>query len=86
MMSAQISAYISDQTKDRFEAYSSEHGVKKGFLIENALEHYLNALEAIPTQFIDSHKLIVTDNSFEDVLQSESNEPTAALKKLMKNG
>ncbi len=85
-MSAQISAYISDQTKDRFEAYSSEHGVKKGFLIENALEHYLNALETIPTQFIDSHKLIVTDSSFEDALNSELNEPTAALKKLMKNG
>ena len=86
MMSAQISAYISDQTKERFEAYSSDHGIKKGFLIENALEHYLNALEAIPAQFIDSHKLIATDSSFEDALHSESNEPTAALKKLMTDG
>ena len=85
-MSAQISAYISDQTKDRFEAYSAAHGVKKGFLIENALEHYLNALETIPTQFIDSHKIILTDDSFGAALRSEANEATDALKKLMIDG
>ena len=85
-MSAQISAYISDQTKERFEAYSSEHGVKKGFLIENALEHYLNALEAIPTQFIDRQKLILSDASFDAALQAQEHQPTEALKKLMQDG
>ena len=78
-MSAQVSAYISDQTKDRFEAYSAEHGVKKGFLIENALE-------TIPTQFIDRQKLILTDASFETALMAEENEPKVVLKKLMQDG
>ena len=85
-MSAQISAYISDQTKERFESYSLEHGVKKGFLVENALEHYLNALESIPTQFIDRQKLILTDASFDAALKAEAHEPTEALKKLMQDG
>ena len=73
-------------TKNSFEAYSSEYGVKKGFLIENALEHYLNALETIPTQFIDRQKLVLSDASFDAALQAQEQQPTEALKKLMQDG
>ena len=85
-MSAQISAYISDETKNKFEAYSAEHGIKKAFLIETALDLYLRALEEIPGQFIDRQKIVITNETFEKIQQSEQNEPTEALKKLMKHG
>ena len=48
-MSVQISAYIEDDIKQKMEAYSSAHGLKKGFLIQNALDYYLNALHEIPS-------------------------------------
>lgn len=84
-MSAQISAYISDETKARFESYSVEHGVKKGYLIERALEYYLSALEAIPAQFFDEKKIEVTAASFQAALDAADNEPTDTLKTLMQH-
>jgi len=35
----QISAYISEETKKQVEAYVKSWGVKKAFLIEEALQH-----------------------------------------------
>ncbi len=84
-MSVQISAYISDATKERFEAYSIAHGLKKAFLIENALDLYLNALEEIPAQFIDQQKIVVSDESFKQIQKLQNNEPTEALKTLMQD-
>jgi len=82
-MSVQISAYVADETKENMEQYSAIHGIKKGFLIENALDHYLQALQEIPTEFIVPSKIIVSDASFKKVANN-ANEPTEALKELMR--
>ncbi len=84
-MSAQISAYISDETKNKFEAYSTEHGIKKAFLIETALDLYLNVLEEIPSQFIDRQKIVVSNESYNKIEHADQTEPTDALKKLMQH-
>ena len=47
MSVTQISAYISYDTKALVEAYSKKSGVKKGFLIEDALLHHLQALKPL---------------------------------------
>ena len=85
-MSKQISAYISSETQANMEHYSATYGVKKGFLIENALDHYLQALYAIPEEFIVPSKLVLSKESFEKVLEMIENppEPTEALKNLMR--
>ena len=44
----QISAEISEGTKRLLERYSRAHGVKKQFLIESAVLHHIQALEALP--------------------------------------
>ncbi len=44
MSNPQISAHISEETKKRAEAYVNAYGVKKGFFIESALLHHLQAL------------------------------------------
>ncbi|HEX8441676.1 hypothetical protein [Archangium sp.] len=48
MAETQISAYVSDTTKELVERYVEAHGVKKGRLIEEALLHHLQALRELP--------------------------------------
>jgi len=82
-MSVQISAYIEDDIKERMEQYSSAHGLKKGYLIQNALDYYLNALHEIPGSFIVPSHLRVSPESFEAILALEEKEPNKKLKALM---
>lgn len=86
-MTKQISAYISSETQASMEHYSATYGVKKGFLIENALDHYLQALYAIPEEFIIPTKLVLTDESFQMVMDmmEKPAEPTQVLKDLMQD-
>jgi len=84
-MSSQISAYISDETKNKFESYSASHGIKKAFLIETALDLYLNVLESIPSQFIDRQKIVISDKTFKNIEKAENSEPTEELISLMQN-
>lgn len=82
-MSVQISAYIQDNVKNKLEAYSFNHGIKKGFLIENAIEYYLQALNELPSNVIVPTNLRISKNTLETITQIDSNEPTQKLKDLM---
>lgn len=85
MSATQISAYISEATKEQVESYVKRRGVKKGFLIEEALQHYLQALREIPEDVIIPTRIVVSENSMEqiaDLLESDA-EPSTALKELM---
>ncbi|KIM12156.1 MAG: hypothetical protein KU38_04420 [Sulfurovum sp. FS08-3] len=83
---AQVSGYISEETKANMEHYSSSYGIKKGFLIETALNHYLQVLKEIPEEFIVSTQIILSHDSFKEVASMLENppEPTDALKELMR--
>lgn len=88
MTATQISAYISEDTKSLVEAYSKKSGVKKGFLIEDALRHHLQALKEIPQDTIIPGNITLTDscmNKLADLLEN-SPPPTTELKELMQNG
>lgn len=84
-MTTQISAYISNETKASMEHYSATYGVKKGYLIENALNHYLQSLYEIPEEFIIPSQLVLSETSFQKVMDMMENppEPTQALIDLM---
>ena len=84
-MSSQISVYISDETKERLERYSSTYGVKKAFLIESAINHHLQALYEIPEEFILSANIEITDNSYQKIINLLNNpaKPTKELRKLL---
>ena len=82
-MSVQISAYIEDDIKEKMEHYSSAHGLKKGYLIQNALEYYLNVLHEIPSSFIIPSQLVVTEKNFKAIVELEQKEPNEKLKILM---
>ena len=82
----QISAQISRETKVRLETYSRAHGIKKQFLIENALLHFLRALDELPANVIVPPRLIVTERSGRRVasLIAGKRKPARALVELMR--
>ncbi|WP_295430268.1 MULTISPECIES: hypothetical protein [Chromatiaceae] len=65
----QISANISPETRDRLERYVRARGMKKGFVIEQALLHHLQAIDEIPEEVVIPPRLVVTAASGERLLE-----------------
>jgi hypothetical protein len=85
MADTQISAYISESTKEQVERYAESHGVKKGYLVEEALLHHLQALRELPADIVIPPRITVTSESFEAVakLTEKPRKPTKAMRDLM---
>ncbi|MFZ1121400.1 MAG: hypothetical protein WB580_10975 [Candidatus Binataceae bacterium] len=84
----QISAEISQGTRQLLERYSRAHGVKKQFLIERALLHHIQALEELPTSIIIPPRLVVSAASGRKIaeLVTKRQKPTSKLVELMRGG
>ena len=80
----QISATVSNQTKERMEAYTQAYGVKKSHLIEVAILHHLRALEELPADILIPPVLKVSRTSGERILERLESPapPTDAMKAL----
>jgi len=85
MADTQISAYISEATKQQVERYAEAHGVKKGHLVEEALLHHLQALRELPADIVIPPRLTVSVRSFEAVVEliKKPRRPTKAMRDLM---
>jgi hypothetical protein len=83
----QISALVSEATKELLERYVRATGVKKGHLVEQALRHHLQALQELPVDVIIHPKLVVTRKSGDAILKElAKSKPTKALRTLLRNG
>jgi hypothetical protein len=84
----QISAEISQGTKQLLERYSRAHGIKKQFLIESALLHHIQALEELPASIIIPPRLVVSAASGRKIAEliSRRQKPTSDLVELMRGG
>ena len=83
----QISAFVSKTTKELLEKHVRATGVKRGHLVEEALQHHLRALNELPTDVIVHPRLVVSRESGDRILrQMASGKPTDALRNLMRNG
>jgi hypothetical protein len=84
----QISAEISQGTKQLLERYSRAHGVKKQFLTESALLHHIQALEELPASVIIPPRLVVSAANGRKIakLVSKRQKPTRKLVELMRGG
>ena len=79
-----ISAMVSRATRDLLERHVRATGVRKGYLVEQALCHHLQALQELPADVIVHPKLVVTRRSGEAILkQMKSGRATKALRDLM---
>lgn len=83
----QISANISPETKARLEHFARSHGLKKGYLIESALLHHLQALSELPGDIVIPPRLVVSKTSGERILErlSRPDQPTEAMQDLFKD-
>jgi hypothetical protein len=84
--STQISASVSKETKKLLDAYTRKRGIKKSFVIEQALRHHLLAAEEIPEEFIVPPVLRVKIEGLKAIVaQLESAAPpTLAMVELMR--
>jgi hypothetical protein len=83
----QISAIVGSATKDLLDRHVRATGVKKGHLLEEALRHYLQALQELPLDVIVHSRLVLTRASGEIVGRSiRRGKPTKALRDLLRHG
>ena len=81
----QISALVSTATRELLERHVRASGVKRGYLVEQALQHYLVALEQLPADVVVHPKLVVTRKSGDAILKAtRTGKPTKALRELMR--
>ena len=85
MTDTQISAHISEATKEQVERYSAAYGVKKGALVEQALLHHLQALRELPADIILPPRMQLSKDSFARAtdLVARPRIPTKAMRALM---
>lgn len=87
MKDTQISAQISESTRELMERHVRRAGVKKGHLIEQALLHHLQALEELPAEYIVHPRLVVSRGTAAEMQRrAASAKPAAALRDLMRDG
>jgi hypothetical protein len=86
MAQSQISAFVSDSTREQLEQFADAHGVKKAHVVEQALLHHLRALRQLPADLIIPAQVVVDAASLERVgkLMRAPRKPTLALRKLMR--
>ncbi len=56
----QISAFISDTTSSELDRYVEARGLKKAYVVEQALRHHLRALRELPADVIEPPQLVVS--------------------------
>ena len=72
----QISANVSPETRDRLERYVRARGLKKGFVIEQALLHHLQVVSELPDDALIPPRLVLTSESGAGVMERlASDEP-----------
>jgi uncharacterized protein (DUF1778 family) len=84
--STQISASVSKETKKLLDAYTRKRGIKKSFVIEQALRHHLLAAEEIPEEFIVPPVLRVNIEGLRAIVAQldAKDAPTPAMLELMR--
>jgi antitoxin component of RelBE/YafQ-DinJ toxin-antitoxin module len=82
----QVSAYISEETKAEVEAYVKRRGVKKAWLIEEALRYHLQALREIPADLFIPSRLVLSGEAMAEIADriTQEDQPTEALKTLFR--
>lgn len=83
----QISAFISEETRAQVETYVKRRGVKKAYLIEEALQHHLQALRAIPEDIVIPARLVLTKEALSQVADriTGDEQATESLKALFRS-
>ena len=84
-MPTQISAEISESTRELLENYARNTGIKKGFLIEQAVLDYIRALQQLPADILVPAKIVLSRDSARKIVahMRRPPRPTSPLRRLM---
>jgi uncharacterized protein (DUF1778 family) len=83
---SQISATVSAATKEKLDRFTESHGLKKNFVVEQALLYFMEARRELPDEALIPARLVLDDKAFDRVvdLMERSPAPTQALRELMR--
>lgn len=83
---SQISATISAATKERLDRFTEAHGLKKNFVVEQALLYFMEARRDLPDEALVPARLLVEDKVFDRIakLVESPPAPSKALRELMR--
>lgn len=83
---SQISATVSASTKDKLDRFTESHGLKKNFVVEQALLYFMEARRELPDEALIPVRVVLDDKAFDRVvtLLESPAAPTAALRELMR--
>jgi uncharacterized protein (DUF1778 family) len=83
---SQISATISAATKEKLDRFTERLGLKKNFVVEQALLYFMEARRELPDEALVPTRIVLDDASFDRIVKlvEKPPRPTAALRELMR--
>jgi hypothetical protein len=86
MSNSQVSATISTSTKEKLDRFSEELGLKKNFIVEQALLYFMESRRQLPDEAFIPTRLTLESKSFDELLAKLESRPelTDELRELMR--
>ncbi len=83
---SQISATISAATKDKLDRFTESRGLKKNFVVEQALLFFMEARHELPDEALVPARIVLDGDGFDRVVRmlDEPPAPTEELRELMR--
>lgn len=83
---AQVSATISTSTKEKLDRFTEELGLKKNFVVEQALLYFMESRRELPDEAFIPTRIVLDDEAFDQLAKRLEARPvpTAALRELMR--
>lgn len=83
---SQISATVSVATKEKLDEFTEAHGLKKNFVVEQALLYFMEARRELPDEALIPTRLVVDDEAFDGIVALVESPPPATppLRELMR--
>jgi uncharacterized protein (DUF1778 family) len=83
---SQISATISSATKEELDRFTESHGLKKNYVVEQALLFFMKARRELPDEALIPARIVLDDEAFDRVAATleQPPAPSKALRELMR--
>ena len=65
---AEVSATISVTTKEKFDLFTEQFGLKKNFVVEQALLFFMESRRELPDEAFVPMRLVIADKRFDELL------------------
>lgn len=82
----QISASVSATTREKLERFTESRGLKKSFVVEQALLYFMESRRDLPEEAFIPSRIVLGDAAFDAVVKllKRAPKPTKALVELMR--